>query len=228
MDVRHIAALLLVVWCAVAPCQRTYNRQCQCEYTVNGQCAYTLMLPADRSCPTNASSGRQVDDLQRNVSTLSAVALQQSERLGRLQDHVLDVQSRLASLSEKLNNNLRTPETQQDAIRTIATDLTRGLRRNNETLTRVQYGVDIVAANVSALQMQADNIEGIQRSLMTRLVAAERTIARWQRNLRLCSERGPLVARTETKSQVSSTYDSFFLGAGQARLQSSSAWCPRK
>ena len=238
MDVHHIAALLLVVWCGVAPGQPTYDRQCQCEYTVDGQCAYTLLLPAGGSCPGgDSSSRRQVEDLQQNFTALSVVALRQSERLGRLQEHVLDVQSRLAGLTEKLTdspqtqNGTRTADgtgTQQEEIRALATNLDTGLRRNNETMSRLEEKVSNVAANVSVLQSQAAELEATQKSLLTRLLSAEQTLAGWQRTYRLCTTRGLLVELTGATSQVSTTYDTLFLGARQARLRATAAWCPRK
>ena len=89
----------------VAEGQVTFHRSCDCEFTVDGKCAYTLMLPLGTSGTCSGDSGataslrQSVSLLQRNVSALRDWLSEQSRLLALAQSGVISLQLRVSSLS---------------------------------------------------------------------------------------------------------------------------------
>lgn len=81
--------------------QRTYQRACDCEYMVNGKCAYTLLLPTggsgDGTCPSAGAGGSETMDyfirnITNRVNNLYDIAMNQSLLLTRVQDAIIGLQ----------------------------------------------------------------------------------------------------------------------------------------
>ena len=84
--------------------QKTFRRSCDCEYMVDGKCAYTLLLPTGQGegmCPQSGSmdsndgemSGdmqRRVNDLQRNLTQLLSMYSSQSTMLNQVYSTLMD------------------------------------------------------------------------------------------------------------------------------------------
>jgi len=100
---------LWLLWLA-AEGQVTFHRSCDCEYVVNGKCAYTLMLPLGNSGTCSGDSGatatlqQSVTLLQQNVSALRDWLSEQSRLLAQAQSGVIALQQGVAALSPGLCN----------------------------------------------------------------------------------------------------------------------------
>ena len=90
-------------------CQRTYQRSCECEKTVDGKCAYTLVLPLDSGgnsgsnckggclAPSNDSTtkinsslnslGQSIDSIQRWTGEQAKMMVSLQNRLTSLEQH---------------------------------------------------------------------------------------------------------------------------------------------
>ena len=86
-------------------CQVTFRRSCDCEFMVDGKCAYTLLLPVgtSESCSGDnadtASLRQSMSLLQRNVTDLRGWLSEQSRLLAQAQSGVLSLQQNVAFLS---------------------------------------------------------------------------------------------------------------------------------
>ena len=98
---KYFVAFLLV---GFSLAQKTYRRGCECEYMVDGKCAYTLMLPASggsnqmSTCPetNNGQSTQDITKVQEhlqmiknNITYIENVTSRQSQYLNVLQNAVL-------------------------------------------------------------------------------------------------------------------------------------------
>ena len=107
--------------------QRTYRRTCDCEYTTDGRCAYTLLLPVtttdsspvcprdgatnnDNNKPQGGSSDNDVlRHLTSNVTEMREYAARQSWMLNQLQSAILTLQTRTETLSRHANLSFTSP-----------------------------------------------------------------------------------------------------------------------
>ena len=104
--VRRGSALSSVAW-QVALCvalvssvssQRTYERSCACEKTLNGMCSYTLLLPtgsgADGTCPTKDDS----DESEHSLAALDERTTELESWTGAQAKAIVSIQNDIASL----------------------------------------------------------------------------------------------------------------------------------
>jgi len=83
------ALLWLMVFVTMGGTQRTYQRHCECEYWLDGRCAYTLLLPSTNSgdvCPLVNST--VLSRLQEDVNTLQTWTGEQAKAVVTLQNSV--------------------------------------------------------------------------------------------------------------------------------------------
>lgn len=110
---------VLVCLVALIDAQRTYRRHCECEYAVNGQCAYTLLLPTtpsgEMACPLTNSSD-SLGRLQDDVSALQAWTGEQAKA-------VVTLQNAVNSLTDSGGNG--TDSAAMDAVRAAVERLNR-------------------------------------------------------------------------------------------------------
>ena len=108
----------------VAHTQRTYRRTCDCEYTIDGRCAYTLLLPAPAEgtkgqCPQvegdkEGEGDREqlmahVEQLKANVTDLKLVTGDQARMLSQLQSLLLTQQEKLNGLNGMSSSQTANP-----------------------------------------------------------------------------------------------------------------------
>ena len=128
MSVAQVALVwLLMLVTPGGDAQRTYQRHCECEYFVDGRCAYTLLLPTttqgEMSCPlsnSSAAAGRLLDD----VSALRTWTGEQAKALVTLQNSVSTLAAAVRRLdgSEGAGNG---PSDAMDALKMAVDQLNR-------------------------------------------------------------------------------------------------------
>ena len=107
---------ILILCFGIAGCQRTYQRTCDCEYMVDGKCAYTLLLPSgDGAQPSECSTGSGNDtaafelfseQLRRNLSELESFTGNQAKSIVSLQNTVHQQEMDLANIANGPGKNI--------------------------------------------------------------------------------------------------------------------------
>lgn len=97
---RLLQAVLLMS--AVCASQKTYARSCDCEYMVDGKCAYTILLPVgsdsvSSNCDVAQMTTESISYLANNVSFLWQWMANQTNLLSELQRTVIAVQNYVIS-----------------------------------------------------------------------------------------------------------------------------------
>ena len=100
--------------------QRTYRRACDCEYTVDGKCAYTLLLPkGQETCSQGGSTSsgggdspnqqqtnndvmNRISALQTNVSQLWTASGDQARMLNQLQSMFISQQENMYAMTQNM------------------------------------------------------------------------------------------------------------------------------
>ena len=113
-----LAALILAVLVPDYLTQRTFRRACDCEYTVDGRCAYTLLLPNPALsntpvCPAGRDESNSLETelqyVQNNVTQLRAWMGDQSRMLSQLQSSMLLLQMKTDTFVRASNVNVSHP-----------------------------------------------------------------------------------------------------------------------
>lgn len=233
MDLLWCLSLVLVV-----QAQRTYRRTCDCEYTVDGKCAYTLLLPQADSCPTsggdqanlgpgNDMTADTLDNLERNVSALWSTNGEQSRMLNQLQSMLLTQQQALTLLQQ---SNMSAP----------APDIPEYQIQEARLLT-LEHDLDTQRSRLIALQELLTNNTQLVKSLSEDLESLQTRVNATQEVLRrhfLCSERGLLVSGSqvnisdEMMSASSQFNENHQAPRGRINTRADDmtfgAWCPGK
>jgi len=95
------ALLWLVMFVTLSGSQRTYQRHCECEYWLDGRCAYTLLLPTTKSgdvCPLVNSTA--LSRLQDDVTTLQTWTGEQAKAVVTLQNSVIALSATVQRLQD--------------------------------------------------------------------------------------------------------------------------------
>lgn len=141
--------------------QRTYQRACDCEYMVNGKCAYTLLLPtggSDGTCPGSGAAGSEtveyyLRNMTNRVNNLYEIAMNQSLLLSRVQDSIIELQ--------RTNN--------QPPLNDSSGWLQRQLALLNATLQSGAKELDQLKMTTEMLARNLSNLTGLVQLQMTEL-----------------------------------------------------------
>ena len=226
-----IAAIL-----STSSSQRTYVRSCDCEYTVNGKCAYTLLLPiyngsganavgaCDASSSSSSSTSAAVSNLHANVSYLLTWSHETTRLISQLQGILLSLTAGNDSStcrSGGCSDVVVTAAVEKQAadIANVTTSLA-GLTANVRALN---YAMTSLSVNVSGLQQAIAN----QKLKIDTLTAEVLMLTEWtcQKRSRLFSGPSQLI---DGSVSFSSVYSDTFTSMNQFAIDSSSAWCPGK
>ena len=201
--------------------QSTSTRGCECEYTRDGRCAYTLWLPSDginQQCPsdnqpetpTDNISDEVVKELRDNISVISDKNDQNTMLLAQLQSLMLDLQAN-------------------------------GIRSNTSDL---QASLTILHGAISALTTTVENVQNQSRHYEQHINDLEDRQQKLIEINELCTRRGLLVSGRNENSSVggygryipddqittSSIFDEDH-GTLKSRIfttENPASWCPRK
>ena len=165
---------LMLMLVALSGAQRTYQRHCECEYFVDGRCAYTLLLPTTNSgemtCPLSNSSG-SLSRLQDDVSALQTWTGEEAKALLILQNTVSSLATAVQRLQDAEGGGNGTRESPIDAVKAAVDQLNRTVIQLT-TLCRDRCSDD---------QLPTDsNTTTVSETLERRLIS----------KYRLCADRG--------------------------------------
>ena len=176
---------LIFLFCAgalTATAQRTHKRFCECEYMVNGKCAYTLLLPTGSStgknnnnsvCPTTppntgkpAGNSPQVEKkleaLEKNLTQSQTWNAEQSRQLNQLQSTLIRQQQGMVNLTSAAG---QCTDTCQDVKATVTSELTAWkLQLTNQTAL-IETLKSTVKSLRSAQVTQDQKIAQLQKEL---------------------------------------------------------------
>ena len=104
--------VVAVLWSASAG-QGTYHRSCDCDYTKDGRCIYSLAIPTCSGCSDNmCSAGDSLAEVQTTLNQLANNLTQQAlysgdqaRMLNTLQNMLLEQQTTLQQLRMESGNN---------------------------------------------------------------------------------------------------------------------------
>lgn len=232
MDKVKIVVVLLSCF-SLASGQRTYQRTCDCEYTVDGKCAYTLVLPtgggSEGSCPTDSSSGDGGDELQMHLEQLKANlsgvedwVAEQGRMIAQLQNTLLvEVIGKLAEITggggdgegcEGCSTLQAIVNDHTSNLETLAQRLQEkdaSIRSINDTVSEALMKIEKLQAAQAAAALQQNNTVNNINSLEGRVQA---DIADVRMNNFLCQQKGLIISGTkksipDDKISASSIYN---------------------
>ena len=176
------ALLVFAVLIQCASAQRTYMRSCECEYTQNGQCAYTLLLPvmSDNSatCPTPSPSdsingnddvsmsnttsaqlerriaqlGDDVNSMRTAMSELTLASGEQSRMLSQLQSKVMEQTDTLNMIQAGMRGANMTSEDGDDCQ--VCENITQQLDMNSNVSLGLAAQIDEIRTAIAEVHMQ--------------------------------------------------------------------------
>ena len=249
MHPRFVSLALAVAALSVmrAHAQRTYRRECECEYTVNGRCAYTLMLPASATgsgngngaCPRDVSQTERVNaevtSLRDNVTALLNSSLQLTSLMTQLQAHVLQQRGDIIASNDNAKDALACCGEGKNNVSDIRDELSAVQEDNIRQMDTIRNRLDALVAAITSASENLSRIDDVRKQ-SARL---ENETAEAKRRLRrleglVCARRGLLVSGSvvqinDSAINASSVYNESFSLEG-ARLANSTApfgsWCP--
>jgi len=214
--VRTLLSLLMLVVVTPTSAQRTYQRHCDCEYWVNGKCAYTLLVPAtsngDMTCPL-ANSSASLSRLQDDVSALQTWTGEQAKAVVMLQNSINALMAAVRRLETA------------DGTRRPATD-TSNSSQSAAALDDIKTAVDQLNRTVVRLTALcrgrcSDDTSATSSSLERQLVS----------KYQLCAVRG-LIVSTVNNSAITASSVNESVSTSDVRINSTSddnnsgGWCP--
>lgn len=245
-------ALLVGLVSNVSP-QRTYQRACDCEYMVNGKCAYTLLLPTGGNggtCPGAGAGSETVDYFLRNmtnrVNNLYEIAMNQSLFLIRVQDSIIELQR---TNPPSLNDSSDWRQRQEATLALLNATLQSGAKE----LDQLKMTTEMLARNLSNLtalvQLQMTELSNLQsvvnktkQPLENGTADDDDKISQLSDAIKLlrqasCIRRAALFSGPDrlngTSIRFSSTYNNETANYGPQQLAidntgTPGAWCPRR
>lgn len=126
LDRNYILRLVFIIslTSGLAISQKTYMRACDCEYIVDGKCAYTLYLPVPTNsaqntgptCPKSVTETNTAKEQSMRIESVETTLDLVQSNLSRLRDItaqnarlLLDVQNKVISLQHVVLMNNQTP-----------------------------------------------------------------------------------------------------------------------
>ena len=216
--------LVALVALTQAGTQRTYRRTCDCEYMVDGRCAYTLLLPGNNGekqvCPSSEDTrykAEEVNDhlmqLRKNMSSLSEWSGEQAKLLSQLQGLVLSQQQTIQGLSSSQGTPPTTPadgnakSASCSVCDALAVDvngqkaaleaLEMEVRQQVTSMAEVEARVKTIEAYSSILQVageQQKQQQNLTQQLMNHIMMLQQNITALHINYFMCSQKGLVVS----------------------------------
>jgi len=202
------ALLWLLMLVALSGAQRTYQRHCECEYFVDGRCAYTLLLPTtnsgDMTCPLSNSSG-SLSRLQDDVSALQTWTGEEAKALLTLQNTVSSLTTAVQRLQDAEGGGNGTRESPDDR-----------LNSQNAAIDAVKAAVDQLNRTVIQLMtLCRDRCSDAQPPTNTNTTTLERRLIS---KYRLCAVRGLI-------NIVDIVYSNVSLSSSTNNSNYTDVWC---
>lgn len=202
--------LILMISCSSqVSTQATYQRSCDCEYMLDGKCAYTLLLPTTNqdggSCsvpPQNQTISDAVQNLTATVDMFYQMSLDQARLLAQLQGTIIFLQQSVIN-----QTTIQVKLMEIDDLKTTTDTLSSQL---NGLVNLVQLMKQNQSMNVTDLQ---DTVQLLKQAT--------------------CVQRGPIFSGPNPLSGTSITFSSEYntnYGADKVLITNTEntpgAWCP--
>ena len=137
--------------------QKTFRRACDCEYMVDGKCAYTLLLPSGQQgeamCPENSNMGSMNEDMQ---STLNALHRNYTQLLSMYSSQATTLNQVYSTLMDRL---LSCPQLQECAMRDMNTPTVTVPSMNMPDGTMPGHEMEMPSMNMPDSTMPGDEME---------------------------------------------------------------------
>lgn len=167
MELRLIVVLSFLSCMTCAGTQRTFKRTCDCEYMVDGKCAYTLLLPPSDTCSQQGGGGNnampnvelleQIERLKENITDVKFNSGEQAQMLSRLQSLLMTQQTSLASLSQAVNAITSAPTPPQNQCQ-LCPELETTLNSQKEAINSVVMEVDTIRSSIQSMSEAFGNL----------------------------------------------------------------------
>ena len=206
--------------------QRTFQRTCDCEYMVDGKCAYTLLLPTGNnatSCyspptppPSNSAlDSAVVNSLNDSINSLFRYLLDATHGLSQLQGNVIGLMSRLDNTTTSIRD-----------LQVAQTNITDTISGNRDVVSRLAENARAIAGQVSDIGSNLNNFraefEQMNQNLTDVIRHQSETIAKQESEIRTlstsfqvlkqstCIRRGALYYIQPHDSLINVTVSSYF------------------
>ena len=196
----------------IADSQRTYQRSCDCEYTVDGKCAYTLLLPSgggsqSSTCPTGSGNGNFTaafesfaQEVRKNISDLESYTGEQAKAIVYLQNTVDQHGKDIANIA---NGSGKNATSGCDGCPGIANDISGHETRISALEKEVAQLSELVASLVRQVaSLMASNMT-VVNSQTTQQTSNPSTSSETIRTISLATSQGtrsPLSSPTSTRA----------------------------
>lgn len=206
--------------------QTTYSRTCDCQYMVDGKCAYTLLLPVSSSSD-NSGTGCDVtdivgdiDSIGRNISFLWQWMANQTSAFDELQSALIVLQNHLITTT--------TASTTTATTTAAGTSSTSNSSTPTVDCTRCE---ELVAELTHVLANHSAQLAEVTRTLASLATAVNSSVSTLRSQVAQLSQ---LAANCLVKSRLFSGSNRLDLGllassnnnsVEHIRLDSGSAWC---
>jgi len=201
----------LLVSVTVSAGQRTYQRHCECEYSVDGRCAYTLLLPTmnsgEMACPLSNSSA-SLSRLQDDVSALRSWTGEHAKAVVTLHNTVNTLTAAVQLLQDAEGRGNGKGESRDS--RTAATD---AVKAAVDQLNRTVVELTALCRGRCGPDTDTKTPPDSERQLVTKY--------------RLCAVRG-LIINTINDSAITASSVNEFASTSDVRINDSDSpgWCP--
>lgn len=192
--------------------QKTYKRSCDCEYVVDGKCAYTLLLPTQTGGDTNGqavcpkpsdTTASDLAQIRENITSLDRWSGDQAKMLSQLQSQVLSFHEQITRINSTVQGSSDCGKCTADISAQLQNQVAQ-VSSINQTLNQlvsnvnsIQGQLDPLLSNNQVLTESADKIEGLESelsSLRTELNELKRTYEDLRTLYKFCKKRGLLVS----------------------------------
>ena len=233
----EVWVLLLLVATTVA--QQTALRNCDCEYMIDGKCAFTFLAETDgRSCPVSPRHLQtQLSAVQANFNSTRITMHDHMLKLNALNSGLHNLQQNFTSFSQSVS------QTQSVLEQTFSTLQGQVTSLQDESST-TQGAVMTLSGRLATLQSTQEDLVQTVSSQSQQIALQNATITSLANELAelqtryaamLCTKRGLLVSGSSStipdeKITTSTAYDETH-GGDRSRItinQAPGAWCPSK
>lgn len=185
------SAIVLLALVLSADAQRTFMRSCECEYTVDGKCAYTILLPTSYADPTgdgacrsgqteNVISGSVSDKLQQleqRTQNLTDWNAEQTRLFMQLQSVLIYLQDTVAVMEAKSREDTPGCMLNQSELQSRLQQNAQEVAALKDTVLHFQNAVLNTNAALSEVETDITNLKDGYKDLQEKDIKNEANLA---------------------------------------------------
>lgn len=203
--------------------QRTYKRHCDCEYMIDGKCAYTLLLPSmtgssGQNCPESEQKNSEKSD-NSDKSDLDEQVNINSKLLLRLQFMLLQQQD---AIHTAMNNSFGSEYMEEiRKMMTIGSNMGNAGNIMANLTTIIQQGMNAAQSQFESFKNILEAQQRASTSLEQKFNSLKQDFDTLKKASKGCKK---LIPINQGNMIASSSHNDSF-GANSGRLGSKSSWC---